>query len=373
MKYSIEISKIIEGALKLDNLKVNSYTQLLIDKLKADGEAQDANRLSRILDMAQSKNLEPMNVGKSFKVPVDTESRVPIADTIMPLDAMEKVVFSEENSKNVDVFLLSYKNSDKLNAVGVGMSNTLLMYGPPGCGKTKTAHYIASKLNLPLVIARLDSMISSYLGTTSKNIRYLFEYAQKVPCVLFLDEFDAIAKARDDENELGELKRVVNSLLQNIDNMSENSLLIAATNHEELLDKAIWRRFDYKLKIDLPDRKAREALVEIFLGENLKLDSKDRSLISIALESMSGSDIEELIKKAIRKSIIFDYELSLKNIFDEIFEYRGFCANNCEDTKDVLKKQVRFLRELDEKIFSYIVIGNILGISKAQVGNILKG
>ena len=219
--------------------------------------------------------------------------------------------------------------------------------------------------------SRLDSMISSYLGTTSKNIRNLFEYAQKIPCVLFLDEFDAIGKARDDNNELGELKRVVNSLLQNIDNLNNNTLLIAATNHETLLDKAIWRRFNYKLKVDFPDYESRKKLVKLFINNIANFTDKEIDLISLAIGKISGADIEEIIIKAIRKSIVYNYELKLNNIFEEIFLYK-FNFDGNEDVKNELKNKARYLRDIDEKLFSYSTIGKILGISKTKVSSILN-
>lgn len=113
------------------------------------------------------------------------------------------------------------------------------MYSPPGCGKTSAARYLASELKLPLITAWHDTLISSLLGNTAKNIHHIFEYAKKQPCILFLDEFDAIAKARDDAHEMGELKRVVNSLLQNIDDFLQEGILIAATNHAKMLDTAV--------------------------------------------------------------------------------------------------------------------------------------
>src|SRR5690554_6192914 len=186
-----------------------------------------------------------MNGKNEISIPVDSESRSVLADIIYPSENEVKVILSHNNETQLRSYINSYKHADQLNALGLGISNTLLLYGPPGCGKTKSAYLVAKEINLPLVVARLDSIISSYLGTTAKNIRTLFEFAQRIPCVLFLDEFDAIAKARDDQNELGELKRVVNSLIQNIDSMNSDSLLIAATNHENLLDVAVWRRFGY--------------------------------------------------------------------------------------------------------------------------------
>src|SRR3712207_5844920 len=109
--------------------------------------------------------------------------------------------------------------------------------------------YISMETGLPLITARLDGMISSLLGSTAKNIRKIFDFASRQECILFLDEFDVIAKIRDDKNETGELKRVVNSLIQNIDVFSRDSIIIAATNHHELLDPAIWRRFNRVLSI----------------------------------------------------------------------------------------------------------------------------
>lgn len=108
-----------------------------------------------------------------------------MADVVYPSENNIDVILSKENKDNLETFILSYKNADRLNSMGIGVSNTLLLYGPPGCGKTQCAYLIARELGLPLVIARLDSLISSYLGTTAKNIRALFDFAQKMPCVLF--------------------------------------------------------------------------------------------------------------------------------------------------------------------------------------------
>lgn len=371
MKYSIEISKVIEGALKLDRQKVENYTQLLIDKLNKEGEIKVANKFVSLLEKNNDTSLNSMDLSNILKTPVDFESRISMADVIMPTTEKNDIVLSNKNQNEINTFLLSYKKSDKLYSLGMDIPNTLLMYGPPGCGKTKCAQYIANQLELPLVIARLDSMISSYLGTTAKNIRNLFEYVQKTPCILFLDEFDAIAKARDDNNELGELKRVVNSLLQNIDSLEGNTLLIAATNHEDLLDKAIWRRFNYRLKIELPDLNSRIMLIKLFLKDSIDIDEKFLELIALAMKDMSGAYIEEIVNKAIYKSVIYENELNILDIFEEIFNYK-LDIEETYDEKEILEKKVKYLRDLDEKIFSYSVIGQILNISKSKVSNILK-
>lgn len=371
MKYSIEIGKIIEGALKHDQTKVKSYTQQLIDKLMEDDETRAADKFTKILGAYNASALSSMGMGKENNIPVDMESRTSLVDVVYPTDNNINVFLSQNNYSKVHSFVLSYKNADKLNSLGVGVSNTLLLYGPPGCGKTKCAYLIAKELKLPLVIARLDSLISSYLGTTAKNIRMLFEFIQKMPCVLFLDEFDAIAKARDDNNELGELKRVVNSLLQNIDAMSKDSLLLAATNHEILLDSAVWRRFDYKLEIELPDIDAIIKMINLFISDNLVLNDKEIKELAYAFLHLSGSNIEEVIKKSIRNAIIYNVEFTKSNIYNELFIFKHIFAKDSETERDLLIKKAKYLRECNNKIFSYAVIANILQISKTKVSTLV--
>ena len=312
-----------------------------------------------------------MGSHQDIAVPVDTESRTSLADVIFPSANHIDVILSNSNYKKLKSFILSYQNADKLNSLGLGVSNTLLLYGPPGCGKTKCAYLIAKELNLPLVLARLDSLISSYLGTTAKNIRTLFEFAQKMPCVLFLDEFDAIAKARDDSNELGELKRVVNSLLQNVDSMSKDSLLLAATNHQQLLDSAVWRRFEYKLEIELPDTNAIIRMIDLFLG-SASLDEKDKQELASAMFGLSGANIEEIVKRSLRDAVINDYNFSKRNVFDDLFLFKGIIPQDCQDTKRIMKIKAKYLRKCDDRIFSLQAIADILDSSKTTIQKLVK-
>lgn len=373
MDYSSEVLKIVEGALKSDKAKVSNYTKLLIDKLKDNKEVRLANSFQKMLSN-NSVSINQMSFTDSMKVPLDQESRLPMADVVLPEQVVDtQIVLNEDARQQVEKFITYIDNASKLISSGITVPNSVLLFGPPGCGKSRLAEYLCSKTKLPLVIARLDGMISSYLGSTSKNIRAIFEYAQSVPCILFLDEFDAIAKVRDDNNELGELKRVVNSLLQNIDNLKNGSIVIAATNHEHLLDPAVWRRFGFRIKMDKPDASSRGLLFQLFLGKDIG-SNKDMELIVAATADLSGADIEEISTKANIDSVLNDVPLTISTVFDSIFEFLGIGAKKSADTpiKVVQQERADYLRRIDERQFSYSQIGIILGVSKSHVSDLLK-
>ena len=142
--------------------------------------------------------------------------------------------------------------ADVLRAHGIEPRHRILLYGPPGNGKTSLAECLSFELALPLFIVRYDMVVTSYLGETAKRLRRLFDFVRTEPCVLFFDEFDAIGKERGDLHETGEIKRVVTTLLLQLDDLPSYCVLVAATNHPELLDRATWRRFEIKLELDHP-------------------------------------------------------------------------------------------------------------------------
>lgn len=372
MNYTIEMGKIVEGALKRDQLKVVSYTEQLVRKLEEDGENRTAGKFRRMVDDYNRTVLSPQGSISQKSIPVDTESISALADVLYPDANLGRVILSESNKRQVCEYLIGYRRADALNVLGLGAPNKLLLYGPPGCGKTRTAFYIARELNLPIVAARLDGLISSYLGTTAKNIRSLLEFAQKKPCVLFLDEFDALAKARDDDNELGELKRVVNSLLQAIDSYDDHSLLIAATNHEKLLDSAAWRRFNYRIEISLPEKEDIEQFISLNLPSAFSLNSKEMRLLSVLFVGSTGAEIEDVIRRALRASVIYEEEMNYRLIFREYFVAKSLFPQEGGDKKAILRYQTRYLRDKDARAFSYGTIANALGVSKTTVSNILK-
>lgn len=301
MQHFADVLKIIEGGLKFNAQTVVNYAQALKARLESDGEHQQARLLQSKLD-GVSPTLSAFGGNTAPQVPVDQESQLDLANIEMLSPAHAHAILDTHIRADVDRFLTYGRASDKLIEAGVGVAPRMLIYGPPGVGKTQLARHVAAELGLPLVTARCDSLISSFLGSTAKNIRRLFDHAAERPCVLFLDEFDALAKARDDAQELGELKRVVVGLLQNIDAMPPSNILIAATNHHQLLDLAVWRRFGFRIHMDLPHSDLRSALLRSYLKAFLPTEYMDLA-VSLS-EGFSGATLREVAEDCIRGAVL---------------------------------------------------------------------
>ena len=357
-----EIAKIIEGGLSKDSKKVYSYSNQLVKKLKDDGEVKYAERLLKILSKGSSGT--PVYKDELFNTPVDTETRFSIADIIIPeKNKLNNLILSKSINDSIDNFIEMVNNKPKLDALGLEVNLSLLLYGPPGCGKTSIAKMIANRLDLPIIIARFDSLISSLLGNTSKNIRRLFDYANSKPCILFLDEFDAIAKDRKDQQELGELKRIINSLLQNIDQFLEGNILIAATNHHELLDDAVWRRFEEVTEVNKPSSNEVIELIGLLINKidtELKDDAKKISQLAEQFTGLSNSEVKKIINNAISKSIIKDKSsVTFIDFLVEILRYKN--KNNIS--------QELIIKFLNDNGVSQNSISTHLDVSVRQVRN----
>lgn len=358
-----EILKIIEGGLERNSEKVKSYAKLISEKLQVQGEEKFAARITNLLE---SKSVaHPVYLDEFMTKPVDQDSRLDMVEVSMAGSFQEEIILPDITKMKIENYVESLKGRDKFLELGLDLPESLLLYGPPGCGKTSIAHYISEKTGLPLVTAKLDGLISSLLGSTAKNIRKIFEYAQERPCILFLDEFDAIAKARDDEHEVGELKRVVNSLLQNIDKFNTNSILIAATNHEKLLDPAVWRRFTNVVEIPKPTKTEIAKLLKknlTVITANFLKDKKKTDNIAEMLVGMSPSEIKAICYNSVKQSVLKDET----NISYATFLYQFYLSKEGSNDQNSL---VEFLNKSG---VSQINISKITGISQRQIRNILE-
>ncbi|MDQ2818826.1 MAG: ATP-binding protein [Pseudomonadota bacterium] len=234
-------------------------------------------------------------------------------ERIEPTATHKDISLSAENLRVFQGLLKEYRLSDEIRKRGLPIRSKLLFCGPPGCGKTLCAEVFASELGLPLFVVKLDRLISSYLGETATNIRKIFEFARKRPCVLFLDEFDALARSRGDSSEHNELRRVVNSLLLFIDRMQPKGFMVAATNLDKSLDPAIWRRFDEVLWFDRPSA----PMIAHFIKMKFKNVPVDFALLHHApsFEGFSYAEIERVCIMAMKWSVINEHSLVLEADF----------------------------------------------------------
>ena len=187
-------------------------------------------------------------------VPKDRERGFPLLTVRDPVWGLDDVVLSPRNASSLREIIREHSREDLLRAHGLRPVDRILLYGPPGCGKTLTAEVIAKELGRPFAVVRTDSVVSSFLGETAANLRRVFDFAANSTSVTLFDEFDALGKEREDASEHGELRRVINAVLQMFDAYEGRSVIIAATNHEGLLDTAIWRRFEEVLFLGPPTR-----------------------------------------------------------------------------------------------------------------------
>jgi DNA-binding transcriptional ArsR family regulator len=205
----------------------------------------------------------------------------------------------------VDQFIHERKASKHLVSEGFAPPSSLLLKGLPGTGKTMLARWLARQLELRLVVLDLATSVSSYLGKTGYNLRRSLDYARSSPCLLLLDEFDAIAKRRDDTTDVGELKRIVNVLLKELESWPLYSVLVAATNHPDLLDPAIHRRFHVVLEVPLPGLEERRKIMECAGGRFCEaLPPKFLEACVKVTEGVSGSDLDGWIQAAVRQHLV---------------------------------------------------------------------
>ena len=255
-------------------------------------------------------------------LPQESRDAALLVETRSPIASMEDVVLDQDTELRVNRVLEEIRSRDKLKSFNLRPKQKLLFCGPPGCGKTLTAEAIAHELGLPFSLTRVDAVVSSYLGETSSNLRRVFDFAGSTPCVLLLDEFDSIGKSRDDPHEVGELKRVVNSFLQMLDGFTGQGLVIAATNHQSLLDPALWRRFDEVIYFPRPTPNEIVRLIRVLLRGIEKADFEP-SRLSRLFKGFAHSEICDVVHGAIKKMVMADSSvLSENDIDEELKQYR---------------------------------------------------
>ena len=296
------VPRLVRACLDNDRQLVESVSLTISRRLRKD-RPNLASEIASALASANSNSSATRATGIA-PLPVDKETRLSLVELAEPAE-MPEPILDPLTIKELSDFLKERSLMERFFEDGIEPSNSILFVGSPGVGKTYTAHWLAYMLELPLITLDLATSISSYLGRSGQNIKSVFDYARAQPSVLLLDEFDAIAKRRDDQGDLGELKRLVNVLLKEIETCPKSSVILAATNHPELLDRAMWRRFDRVIEVQLPDMDERVNLIARHLPQDrFPLSESIRRYLAAQSSGISAADLCKVCEHIKRQSIM---------------------------------------------------------------------
>ncbi|WP_316232897.1 ATP-binding protein [Bradyrhizobium sp. SZCCHNPS2010] len=254
---------------------------------------------------------------------------------VTPRRTLASLILEANTRRVVEEVVEEQLRADLLRSHGLQPRHRILLAGPPGNGKTSLAEAIADALAVPFFAVRYDQLVGSYLGETTQRLRRLFDYVRTTPCVLLFDEFDVVGKERSDPQETGEIKRVVSTLLLQIDALPTYVTIIAATNHEELLDRAAWRRFEVRLRLPPPGPKELACFFEQALGSLHPSDVKVRtwsgSLIARRLGAVSYAEARDFCLDVSRRYVL---SLNQKNFSDLVAEQIEIWSERVEGARN---------------------------------------
>lgn len=277
-----------------------------------------AAQLTQILQEAPTRQT-PLRREAAAPIPVDMETRLQLLRIEEQPSLDVEPIWDAPIRRALQQIISERERDEELQRQGLAPTRSIIFTGPPGVGKTLAARWIARELHRPLLTLDLSAVMSSFLGRTGANVRHVLDYAKSVRAVLLLDELDSIAKRRDDSTDVGELKRLVTVLLQEIDDWPATSLLIAATNHADLLDPAVWRRFEMRVEFPMPNDAAVRQAIETFMGSNKASDTW-RDVLGVTLRGLSFSDIEREVMLARRAAVTRD--IPIEEALGEVVQSR---------------------------------------------------
>lgn len=303
------IKEIAKSGLENDQERLLLTLNQLIDYAKKTKKTNFALQLQSILrDAIRNKQTTGLVVVDSPKHILREEDREIGEFIIEKLTSdynFSNLVCTEEVRNELELFVQEHKLSEVLNRFDLPISNKVLFYGPPGCGKTLASYVLAGELEKLMIVINLGALVSSKLGETSKNLAKIFRRVASEECIVFIDEFDSIGKIRDYRQDHGEMKRVVNTILQLFDYLPQKSIVIAATNQIDMIDEALLRRFDIKIKLDLPSKQHIKDLIgKILKSDHFELDRQTTlSTLIKAAQGLSYYTIQKTLITAIKRSI----------------------------------------------------------------------
>jgi SpoVK/Ycf46/Vps4 family AAA+-type ATPase len=361
-----DLVQLIRLALAEQTDDVRLFVARLVRKYR-DGDPELVEQINLYLKSKPTRKSTALRkttiASKEAVLPRDDESRLSLLKVFKDKPDDVHPLLSTELEDTLGQLIQERKQVAKLASLGLDPTRSAIFVGKPGVGKTLTSRWLAAQLNLPLYVLDLTAVMSSLLGRSGSNIRAALDFAKSSPCILLLDEIDSIAKRRSDDSDIGELKRLVTVILQELDEWPAEGLLLAATNHPELIDPALWRRFDLKVEFELPDRKSIKEAIQHFSGQDYALLSRWADVLAFAFEGESFSDIERAIQR-FRRALA----LGTDSDADMVEDFIKTRAINLDRQKKIefsvlLAKQTRF---------SQHAISDITGVSRDTIRKHLK-
>ena len=270
------------------------------------GRAEDAEKLKRLVQKARDQRRSGRPAGGQTPIPLARPrgELQGLVESTYPKLTLASMVLSEDVRARLTRVVRQQRERATLREHGQAPTTHMLLVGPPGTGKTMTASALAGELHVPLFTARLEALFSRFFGETAGKLRLLFDQIAQTRGVYLLDEFDAIGARRGDPNDVGEIRRVLNSVLAFMEEPNAtDSLVLAATNNVEMLDEAFARRFDEVIEYRLPDTAAARAILERRLGR-FKLDARSWTSIEPALEGLSQGELVRAADAVVKDAIL---------------------------------------------------------------------
>jgi len=296
---------LVKAISSSDQLFFRKSVEALIQDERSKGHRILADRLEKVLRTHSNQAALSQAPAPTIRqLQTKSISQKDLVVELIPERSLESLVLADSIRTQLREVIDEQHRAELLHAYGLSPRHRVLLAGPPGNGKTSVAEALAFELMVPLIVVRYESLIGSYLGETSIRLKALLDYARTRRCVLFFDEFETLGKERGDTHETGEIKRVVSSLLLQLDDLPDYVVIVAASNHPELLDRAVWRRFQVRLELPLPTRAQLTAFVTS-ISERSKVNfGLAAETVAKRLLGLSFSEVEEFCLGVVRRAVL---------------------------------------------------------------------